>query len=147
MKVHKSITKQSLHLVLNALMECGAEDAPVIVSPGTYHGRPAIVLAVHDGNGTLAPLAVVLDPESDDAAYLTIEGTTPRGPGAPSPVGSEAPTGRVLDVLEVLLGYAESTTDGARPVEHMRDARALIEQARRRPVAPVAPVAHTGLYL
>lgn len=139
MKVHKSITKQSLHLVLNALMECGAEDAPVIVSPGTYHGRPAIVLAVHDGNGTLAPLAVVLDPESDDAAYLTIEGTTPRGPGAPSPASGVQESA----ALAVLRDLAAASRDSSLAVLAERAQRVLAGKV----VAPAAPVEHTGLYL
>lgn len=146
MKIHKSVS-ETLRMVLGALMESGQDGAPVFAMPGTYHGRPctAVMLLVDDDKGKLAPLAVVLDPESDDAAYLTIEGAEARGSVAPSaPQG--VPAGRVLDVLEVLLGYAASkTTDGARPVEHMRDARALIEQARR-PAAPAAPLS-TGMYL
>ncbi len=145
MKIHKS-TSDTMRMLLQAIAECGEEGAPVLASPGTYHGRPATVLAIHTGEGVLFPLAVVLNPESDDAAYLTIDNATALGGEAPRAAPGEAPTGRVLDVLEVLLGYAESKTDGARPVEHMRDARALIEQARRRPVAPTASL-HTGMYL
>lgn len=143
MRIHKSITKESLKLVISALMECGSQDAPVVAAPGTYHGRPAVIIAVHDGESVLAPLAVLLDPDSDDAAYLTIDGATSRGgeaPSAPSGVSDDAALAVLRDLAaNMCLMQAAHPTLGV-----------LAERAQRvlagKVAAPAAPV-HTGVYL
>lgn len=138
MKIHKSITKESLRLALTCIMECGADGAPVLAMPGIYHGRPVTVIALHDDQGesvTIMPLAIVLDPGSDDAAYVTLDGATACGSVAPS-----APQGVPDAALALLL---DAVADGTLP-------RSLRERAERvlagRPVAPAAPLS-TGLYL
>jgi hypothetical protein len=136
MKIHKAITKESLRMTLDALMESGNDDAPTLAIPGTYHGRPAVIIAVHTDQGkemVFLPLAVVLDPESDDAAYLTMDGVTMRGPGAPS-----VPSVADSAALAVLRDVAAA-------------GGVLAERAQRilagRPVAPAAPIERVGVYL
>lgn len=138
MKIHKSVS-ETVRMVLGALMESGTDGAPVLAMPGTYHGRPctAVMLMVDDDKGMLAPLAVVLDPDSDDAAYLTIEGAVMRGGGAPS-----APQG-VPDAAA--LAVLRDVADSGGLVSKL-----LAERAQRvlagRPAVPAAAI-HTELYL
>jgi hypothetical protein len=138
MKIHKD-TPESVKMVLSAIMECGEKGAPVLACPGTYHGRPATVLAIHAPRGEqdgLFPLAVILDPETDDAAYLTILGATMQGGEAPSPAGGQADA-----AMAVLRDVAVAS-----PTQFA----SLRERASRvlagRPVAPAAAI-HTGMYL
>lgn len=135
MKIHKAVS-EVVRMVLSAIMESGNDGAPVLAMPGTYHGRPCVVMALHMEKGdsdALMPLAVVLDPESDDSAYLTIDGARARGGEAPS-----APQGTPDDAaLAVLRDVAAA-------------GGVLAERAQRvlasRPAAPAATI-HTGLYL